>query len=165
MNLSSILERTLSAEDRDALAAANDRYMYFVGVYTDHPVVDHRSEDRAAFAHLLVFTDDGRPSLSDGAAQSSCRLSPACRASGVRHGKNRTLSANTVRGSSTGSGVARKAIDLPWTEDGLQPEGFARRWYGLIAGRLSWHSRKLRGNLAQLEPATLSLRLTFFLVE
>ncbi|WP_454909672.1 hypothetical protein [Variovorax gossypii] len=65
MNLSSILERTLSAEDRDALAAANDRYMYFVGVYTDHPVVDHRSEDRAAFAHLLVFTDDGRPSLSD----------------------------------------------------------------------------------------------------
>ncbi len=39
--------------------------MYFVGVYTDQPVVDHRVEDRAAFAHLLVFTGDGRPSLSD----------------------------------------------------------------------------------------------------
>lgn len=47
------------------LADAHDRYMYFTGVYTDRPTIDHIAEDRVAFRHLLVFTDDGRPSLSD----------------------------------------------------------------------------------------------------
>lgn len=48
-----------------ALAAAHDRYMYFAGVYTGRPVVDHVAADRTAFAQLLVFTTDGRPSLSE----------------------------------------------------------------------------------------------------
>jgi hypothetical protein len=48
-----------------ALADAHERYMYFTGVYTDRPSVDRIAEDRAAFPHLLVFTGDGRPSLSD----------------------------------------------------------------------------------------------------
>lgn len=57
---------TLIPQDQQAvLAAAHERYMYFTGVYTDHPEVDRIAEDRAAFPHLLVFTDDGRPSLSD----------------------------------------------------------------------------------------------------
>lgn len=50
---------------RDALAAAHERYMYFTGVYTDRPAVDHIAEDRSAFPHLLKFTAGGRPSLSD----------------------------------------------------------------------------------------------------
>lgn len=47
------------------LAAAHERYMYFTGVYTGAPAIDHIAKDRAAFAHLLVFSADGRPSLSD----------------------------------------------------------------------------------------------------
>ncbi|TYC51429.1 hypothetical protein ETQ85_24395 [Zoogloea oleivorans] len=50
---------------RAILADAHDRYMYFTGVYTDRPAINHIAEDRALFAHLLKFTDDGRPSLSD----------------------------------------------------------------------------------------------------
>jgi len=47
------------------LAAAHDRYMYFAGVYTDRPAVDHIAQDRLAFPQLLRFTEDGLPSLSD----------------------------------------------------------------------------------------------------
>jgi hypothetical protein len=39
--------------------------MYFTGVYTDAPAIDQIAQDRAAYAHLLVFAADGRPSLSD----------------------------------------------------------------------------------------------------
>lgn len=53
-------------EQRAALSAAHDRYMYFTGVYTDAGLsAEQIAEDRARFAHLLKFTDDGRPSLSD----------------------------------------------------------------------------------------------------
>ena len=59
------LATTIPEHQRAALAAAQERYMYFTGVYTDAPAVDHIAHDRAAFAHLLVFAADGRPSLSD----------------------------------------------------------------------------------------------------
>lgn len=59
------LTASISESHRVALADAHERYMYFAGVYTDRPAVDRTAEDRAAFPHLLVFTDDGRPSLSD----------------------------------------------------------------------------------------------------
>ena len=59
------LAASLPKDQQAALAAAHERYMYFTGVYTDQPAVDHIVEDRVAFAHLLVFTGDGRPSLSD----------------------------------------------------------------------------------------------------
>ena len=59
------LAATIPEHQRAALAAAHERYMYFTGVYTDAPAVDHIAHDRAAFAHLLVFAADGRPSLSD----------------------------------------------------------------------------------------------------
>ena len=59
------LAATIPQEQQAILAAAHERYMYFTGVYTDRPTVDHIAEDRAAFAHLLMFAADGRPSLSD----------------------------------------------------------------------------------------------------
>lgn len=59
------LAATIPQDQQAVLATAHERYMYFTGVYTDKPEVDHIAEDRAAFPHLLVFTDDGRPSLSD----------------------------------------------------------------------------------------------------
>ncbi len=59
------LAESIPRDQQAVLAAANERYMYFAGVYTDQPEADHRAEDRAAFSHLLAFTGDGRPSLSD----------------------------------------------------------------------------------------------------
>ena len=59
------LAATIPSASAAALAAAHERYMYFTGVYTDTPAVDHIARDRAAFAPLLKFTGDGRPSLSD----------------------------------------------------------------------------------------------------
>lgn len=56
---------TIAKDHQAALAAAHDRYMYFAGAYTDRPPVDNVAGDRSAFPHLLVFTADGRPSLSD----------------------------------------------------------------------------------------------------
>lgn len=56
---------TIPETHRTILSDAHDRYMYFTGVYTDRPAVDHIAEDRSVFPHLLAFTDDGRPSLSD----------------------------------------------------------------------------------------------------
>jgi hypothetical protein len=56
------------AIDRDTsalLAKAHERYMYFAGVFIDRPDVDRIARDRATYAHLLRFTDDGRPSVSD----------------------------------------------------------------------------------------------------
>jgi hypothetical protein len=55
----------LTQDEQAGLAAAHERYMYFTGVYTDQPKADRTVEDREAFPHLLVFTEDGRPSLSD----------------------------------------------------------------------------------------------------
>ena len=59
------LAASIREDQRATLAAAHERYMYFAGVYTDRPAVNHIAEDRAAFTHLLMFTADGRPSLSD----------------------------------------------------------------------------------------------------
>ena len=59
------LAESISQDQQAVLAAAHKRYMHFTGVYTDQPEVDHRTEDRAAFRHLLAFTSDGRPALSD----------------------------------------------------------------------------------------------------
>lgn len=59
---------SISKDQHAVLAAAHDRYMYFAGVYTDtHPdfSAGQIAEDRARFAYLLAFTEDGRPSLSD----------------------------------------------------------------------------------------------------
>lgn len=60
--------KAIPRDKRAALAAAHDRYMYFAGVYTDRNPefsVEQIAEDRTRFAHLLKFTDDGRPALSD----------------------------------------------------------------------------------------------------
>jgi len=60
--------KAIHQDKRAALAAAHDRYMYFAGVYTDtNPdfSAEQIAEDRARFPHLLKFTDDGRPALSD----------------------------------------------------------------------------------------------------
>lgn len=59
------LAALIPKDQQAVLEAAHERYMYFTGVYTDRPEVDRIAEDRAAFPHLLVFTEDGRPSLSD----------------------------------------------------------------------------------------------------
>ncbi len=59
------LAANIPEHQRAALAAAHERYMYFTGVYADTATVDQIAQDRAAFPHLLKFTADGRPSLSD----------------------------------------------------------------------------------------------------
>jgi len=62
------LVESIPQDKQAVLAAAHERYMYFAGVYTDtSPEFSAKriNEDRARFAHLLKFTDDGRPSLSD----------------------------------------------------------------------------------------------------
>lgn len=59
------LAEVIPEDQQAALAAARERYMYFTGVYTDRPAEDHVAQDRAAFGHLLAFSEDGRPSLSD----------------------------------------------------------------------------------------------------
>lgn len=62
------LLNSIPREHHAALAAAHDRYMYFTGVYTDtNPdfSAERIAEDRTRFAHLLAFTGDGRPWLSD----------------------------------------------------------------------------------------------------
>ncbi len=65
MEISSPPVGGIDPEEPAAVLAAHERYMYFTGGYTDRPEVDRIAEDRAAFPHLLVFTEDGRPSLSD----------------------------------------------------------------------------------------------------
>jgi hypothetical protein len=52
-------------DERSRLEEAHERYMYFTGVHTDRPMVDHVEQDRAAFPHLLEFTSEGLPNLSD----------------------------------------------------------------------------------------------------
>lgn len=56
---------SIPAEMRTSLAEAHERYFYFAGVYTDRPKVDSVAQDRVTFQHLLQFTADGRPSISD----------------------------------------------------------------------------------------------------
>jgi hypothetical protein len=55
----------LSAADRVTLSSAHSRYMHFTGVYTGEVSADVIAEDRATFAHVLKWDDEGRPSLSD----------------------------------------------------------------------------------------------------
>jgi hypothetical protein len=57
---------TLSHEQKEALETAHWRYMAFAGVMSDGEAADRQAVvDRQAFAHLLKYTEDGRPSLSD----------------------------------------------------------------------------------------------------
>ena len=58
----------VSEKQRAALSAAHERYMHFAGddtVAVRRVSVEQVAEDRARFVHLLKFTDDGWPSLSD----------------------------------------------------------------------------------------------------
>lgn len=50
---------------RRSLAAAHLRYMHFTGVYSGEVSQEQVSLDRATYPHLLKYTEDGRPSLSD----------------------------------------------------------------------------------------------------
>ena len=47
------------------LADAHARYMHFTGVRSDEVDGAQIARDRAQFAHLLEFTVDGKPALSD----------------------------------------------------------------------------------------------------
>src|SRR5712691_4919148 len=60
-----LVVKAIPKDKQAVLATAHERYMYFTGVYTDRPEIDHLAEDRATFPHLLKFAADGRPSLSD----------------------------------------------------------------------------------------------------
>jgi hypothetical protein len=58
--------QTIPADAQTILSAAHDRYMHFAGVYTGDDVpASVVAEDLIRFAHLLVFSECGRPSLSD----------------------------------------------------------------------------------------------------
>lgn len=57
--------RLVPSDERFRLEEAHERYMHFAGVYTDRPAVDRVEQDRAAFPHLLEFTSEGLPRLSD----------------------------------------------------------------------------------------------------
>ena len=47
------------------LAEAYERYMVFAGVYTDNLLADQLSRDRKKYEHLLVFSKEGLPCVSD----------------------------------------------------------------------------------------------------
>lgn len=58
--------QTIPADAQAVLSAAHDRYMHFAGVSTGDDVpAAVIAADLIRFAHLLEFSECGRPSLSD----------------------------------------------------------------------------------------------------
>lgn len=52
-------------DQRDALENAHWRYMAFAGLISDDEYQKQAEEDRARYPHLLKFTPDGTPVISD----------------------------------------------------------------------------------------------------
>jgi len=56
----------LTDEQRDALETAHWRYLCFAGVTSLDAESDQQADaDRVTFAHLLRFTEEGKPHISD----------------------------------------------------------------------------------------------------
>lgn len=56
---------SIPRDRRAALQAAHWRYMHFTGVSEGDIPAEQVAQDRVTFAHLLKYTEDGRPALSD----------------------------------------------------------------------------------------------------
>lgn len=56
--------KLIPAHQRILLDEAHERFMHFSGIFTDQSQTNCVIQDRAAFPHLLRFTDEGCPFIS-----------------------------------------------------------------------------------------------------